>query len=510
MNFNIVKIAKTRHNQEMEPVRLPSEEEISAAYDQGKEAVVDLFSATFRKLAEHMQALEDQLAKNSGNSSKPPSSDGLKKKPTKRGLRKPSGKKSGGQPGHEGHTLKVVVHPDQVRVHRVKQCKRCQAWLEQVAADRMEKRQVFDLPPVRLEVTEHQAEIKTCPQCLQENKAEFPAGVTQPVQYGPEIKAQAVYFNQYHHIPLERTCEILNELYDSPFSEGTLVETCEQVAEVVTPVDEQARQHLTQTKEVVHLDETGGRVDGELRWMHVSSTETITHLEMHDKRGRLAHKDIGILPKRTGWVMHDGYRSYDQYPHAQHALCNAHHLRELLFIHERYQQPWAEHMLKLLLEIKQAVECAQHNQLAALSPDQSADFEIRYGELIGQGLKANPLPPAPDPPVPRKRGRVKQSPAKNLVDHLHKHQLSVLAFMYDFKVPFDNNLAERDLRMVKLKQKVSGCFRSVQGARTFCRIRSYISTARKNELRVLDALRMAILGDPFYPPCLLDPAASAA
>src|SRR4030067_467770 len=159
MNFNIVKIAKTRHNQEMEPVRLPSEEEISAAYDQGKEAVVDLFSATFRKLAEHMQALEDQLAKNSGNISKPPSSDGLKKKPTKRGLRKPSGKKSGGQPGHEGHTLKAVVDPDRVQVHRVKQCKRCQAWLEQVAADRREKSQGFDLPPGRPEWERHPTSI---------------------------------------------------------------------------------------------------------------------------------------------------------------------------------------------------------------------------------------------------------------------------------------------------------------------------------------------------------------
>jgi len=501
----------------MEPLRLPTEEEIRTVARQGEDAVVELvielmndWVRVVRQLKGRVQALEDQLAKNSHNSGKPPSSDGLKKKPAKRGMRKPSGKKSGGQPGHEGHTLKAVTDPDRVRVHRVERCKHCQAWLQQVEVARIEKRQVFDLPQVRLEVTEHQAEIKTCPQCRQENKAEFPLGVTQPVQYGPEIKAQAVYFNQYHHIPLERSCEILSELYDSPFSEGTLVETCEQVAEAITPVDEQAKEHLMRTEEVVHLDETGGRVDGKLRWMHVSSTEMITHLEVHDKRGTLAHNAIGILPKRTGWVMHDGYRSYNQYLKPQHALCNAHHLRDLLFIHERYQQPWAEHMLKLLLEIKQAVENAQQHQLAALSADQIADFETHYDELIGQGLKANPPPPAPEPPVPRKRGRIKQSPAKNLVDHLHKHQRSVLAFMYDFKVPFDNNLAERDLRMVKLKQKVSGCFRTLQGAKTFCLIRSYISSARKNDLRVLDALRMAVRGDPFYPPCLLDPAASAA
>jgi transposase len=488
----------------METIRLPGEEEISAAYDQGKEVVMALFTQTIGQLVERMQALEDQLSKNSGNSSKPPSSDGLKK-PSKRSLRRPSGKKSGGQTGHAGHTLQAVADPDQVQVHGVECCKRCQVSLEGVAATTCEKRQVFDLPPVRLLVTEHQAEIKRCPQCGQENKAEFPGGVTQPVQYGPQIKAQAVYFNQYHHIPLERTGEILSELYSSPFSEATLVASCEQLAEVVTPLDERVKQQLIQTEAVVRLDETGGRVEGKLRWIHVASTATLTHLEMHNHRGTKAHNLIGILPQRKRWVIHDGYRSYDQYPNAQHALCNAHHLRELLFIHERYQQPWAQSMVELLLAIKLAVETAQHNQLAALSPAQNADFETRYGELIAQGLQANSPPLTPDPPLRRGRGRVKQSPAKNLLDHLHKHQHSVLAFMYDFKVPFDNNLAERDLRMVKLKQKVSGCFRTQQGAKTFCRIRSYISTARKNGQRVLNALHSAFLGHPFFPPSLLLP-----
>ncbi len=193
--------------------------------------------------------------------------------------------------------------------------------------------------------------------------------------------------------PLCSTCEILDELYDSPFSEGTLIETCEQVAEAVIPFDEQVKEYLIRTEGVVHLDETGGRVDGKLRWMHVRQYETITHLEMHDKRGSLAHAAIGILPKRTGWVMHDGYRSYDQYPDAQHALC--HHLRELLFNFTSATSSLAEHMLKFSLpEDQQAVESAHQNQLSSLLATKSPTSEIRYGDCIGQGLKAiNPPPP---------------------------------------------------------------------------------------------------------------------
>jgi len=197
--------------------------------------------------------------------------------------------------------------------------------------------------------------------------------------------------------------------------------------------------------------------------------------------------------------VHDDYAAYFKYEDAQHATCNAHHLRDLLFLQERYAQPWVEAMVQLLLEIKQTVETAQQAGQTALTPDQIADFERRYQELIAQGDQANP-PVAAENDRPKRRGKPKQSLARNLLDRLHHHQHAVLAFMYDFKVPFDNHQAERDLRRVKLKQKVSGCFRTSDGARTFCEIRSYISAARKNGQSVLDALRLAMLGRPFRPP----------
>jgi transposase len=482
----------------MEPFRLPSEEEIGIAYDQGKEAVVALFLETFGKLAERIQKLEDQIAKNSHNSGKPPSSDGLKKKP--KSLRHKTGKKSGGQPGHEGSTLKMVEKPDHIELHRVQRCSYCHTSLESVEASRVEKRQVFDVPPTRVEVTEHQAESKDCPLCHHTTTGEFPISVSQPVQYGERIKAQMVYFNQQHHVPLERTAEILADLYNQWISEGTIVEACNQVAQRVEPVYQAIKAELTKTKGTAHFDETGARVAKKLWWLHVVCTGLLTYYAVHPNRGSKALNAIGIFPVFKGTAMHDAYRSYFQYQAVNNALCNAHHLRELIFIQERYQQTWALNMQKLLLEIKDAVSAAQpaHDRLL---PAQIADFERRYDAIVEAGHQANFLP-EPLEPLPKKRGKPKQHPAKNLVDHFQLRKRETLAFMYDFKVPFDNNQAERDLRMMKLKQKVSGCFRSEEGAKVFCQIRSYISTARKNGQRVLEVLQLALSGSPYFPPIL--------
>jgi transposase len=482
----------------MKAMRLPSEQEIGEAYDQGKEAVIALFQRTFLELAERIQALEDQVSKNSGNSGKPPSSDGLSK-PAPKSQRKRHGRKQGGQPGHEGHTLKTVSNPDVIELHSIRVCQGCQASLEKVKAGRYEKRQVFDLPVVKLLVTEHQAEIKHCPCCGMENKAAFPQGVSQPVQYGNEIKSQAVYLSQYQMLPVERVSEALEELYGHRMSTGTIVEACQETAEKVDPVNQAIKKNLAEKEAVVHFDETGMRIDGKLHWLHVACTAQLTYYATHAKRGQVASDAIGILPVFRGTAVHDGWKPYFGYSDLRHALCNAHHLRELEFICERYAQGWATEFSDLLLEIKQAVE----NAPGKLSEIQVVSFNQRYDTLVEAGLQANP--PPIEPPG-KKRSKIKQSPPKNLLDRLRDHKQAVLAFMLDFKVPFDNNQAERDIRMMKVKQKVSGCFRSESGAKTFCQIRSYLSTARKNGQKALSALRLAFARTPFVPAFLNSPA----
>jgi transposase len=484
----------------MKTLSIPTEAEIRKAIQEGEEAVIAIFaqmSASILLLAARVQALEDQIARNSNNSSKPPSSDDFNK-PSPKSLRKRHGNKSGGQPGHEGKTLKMVERPDRVKRYKLDKCSHCQKPIGEEEIKGIEKRQVFDLPRVHMEVTEHQVEIKRCPHCGKEARAEFPEGVNQPVQYGTEIKTTAVYLHQYQFIPLERVSEAIAELYGQSIAEGTILEACQEAAEKVKPVNEAIKQQLTKQEKLVHCDETGMNINGKLHWLHSVSTAKLTYYAVHPKRGKKAMDAIGILPNLQGRAMHDGWSSYFKYEGMRHALCNAHHLRELEFLKERYPQEWVTPLADLLLEIKEAVETAK-SQKTNLTAKQIIRFESQYDELIEQGLLNNVIPPPPDD-QPKKRGRVKQSKPLNLLIRLKNHKEFVLAFMYDANVPFDNNQAERDIRMMKVKKKVSGCFRSTLGADVFCQIRGYISSARKNEQCVLEALRSAFLGNPYLPP----------
>jgi len=437
--------------------------------------------------AERIQAVEDQMAKNSRNSGKPPSSDGLKKK--SRSLREKGKRSAGGQKGHKGKTLEMVSEPDHVVHHTLSVCPNCQLDVSGVSVERIEKRQVFDLPEVRIEVTEHQGEVKICPCCEQRIKAAFPCGVERVVQYGKRMQAQATYLTMYQLLPLKRTCELFGDFYGHAPSEALILSALEQTYEQIQPTLNEIYTRLVQA-DVLHNDETGMRVEGKLQWLHVSSTEQLTYYVVHAKRGQEAMRSIGILPQFKGVSLHDGWTSYFQFDTCSHALCNAHHLRELRFIEEQYQQTWAGEMAQLLRDAKQEVADCVEGQLAS---ECLQDYHQRYEQLLQKGFEANPTP---DTQPPKKRGRKRQTPPKNLLDRLQKYQQETLAFLSDFRIPFDNNLAERDVRMMKVKQKVSGTFRTQRGAEMFCDIRSYISTIRKQGQQVISALYQALLGQP--------------
>lgn len=437
------------------------------------------------------QALRDQLAKNSRNSGKPPASDGYVK-PSPKSLRPKGQRPSGGQPGHKGHTLRMVSQPDAVVSLPVDSCPHCQTALTDVPTESVERRQVFDLPPARLEVTEYRADVKCCPGCGQQTKGTFPDGVTQPTQYGSRVRALSAYLNAYQLLPLERITELFRDLFGHEPSESLILSANEAVAQQVSPTVEAIRTQLTGS-EVAHFDETGLRVEGKLHWLHTVGTPWLTYYAVHPMRGEEAMRHIGILPAFGGRAVHDGWASYFRFDHCAHAWCNAHPLRELRFIEEQYRQRWARVLSRLLRRIKREVDASPPDR-TCLSPERCAAFERRYETCLQSGYAANP-PPEPS----GKRGRPKQSAARNLLDRLRTHKDAVLAFMRDFRVPFDNNVAERDVRMMKVKQKVSGAFRTRTGATTFCAIRGYISTVRKHGGIVLQALESALIGQPFIP-----------
>lgn len=409
-------------------------------------------------------------------------------------LRQKGERAYGGQPGHQGDTLKMVSEPDEIIEYPVTNCPHCQKDLVRVEAIGYDKRQVFDIPPLQLAVTEHRVAIKQCPDCGVEVRGEFPQSVSQPTQYGERLKAQASYLNIYHFIPLARTTEVLTDFYGQAPSEAALINVNQQAVSLLQPSLQAIKEQLI-ASEVVNYDESGLRVEGKLQWLHVACTPQLTFYQVDAKRGQVGMSAAGILDEFQGTAVHDHWASYLNFENCQHAFCNAHHLRELQFIFEQYQQPWAAEMAQLLRSIKQEVDAATPSA-TTLPIERLAYYHADYDRLIADGLSLNPVV---EQPTPSKRGRPKQSPPKNLLDRLQTHKSGVLAFMADFRIPFDNNQAERDVRMIKVKQKVSGSFRTKTGAETFCSIRAYISSARKHGINAIDALYNAFLGQPFIP-----------
>ena len=478
-------------------------EEIKAVYDQGAEAVITLIEQLFTvieqqqtqitQLTARVKELEDRLATNSRNSSKPPSSDGPAKQT--RSLRQPSGKKSGGQPGHPGATLQQIDRPDRTIKHEPEQCGACGSSLREVGGElEPERRQVFDLPPLKLEVTEHRVLSKECPACGHHNLGAFPEAVACGASYGPGVKGLLTYLNQEHLLPTERSCQIVSDLFGQSISEGTLVASVNTCAAELVESLERIKQGVIKS-EVAHFDETGIYLANKRGWLHTASTPLLTHYGCHDKRGSQATREIGILPKFVGRAIHDAFSPYFNYD-CSHGLCNAHHLRELTFAHEQLKREWAGEMKQLLLKIKYAVDQAKADDKTALAPEEVADYEQRYRNLLKAGAAEEKKEA---PPASGQRGPKKQNKSKNLLDRLERYQEETLAFMKDFAVPFDNNLAERDLRMMKVKQKVSGCFRTTTGAQAFCCIRSYISSMKKQGHNVITALKSVFSGNPLMP-----------
>ena len=490
-------------------LNLPTVEDIRAAFLQGEEAVIASFlqqqemflsllaqqNQVIEKQSERIQALEARLAQNSRTSSKPPSSDGYSKPKRTKSQRQQGQKPTGGQPGHEGSTLKQVEHPDEVLEYRPSVCQCCGHDLQGLVGEVLMERQVIDVPEWRPLTTAHRQMGITCPHCQTANRGTLPDPVKGPVQYGEGIKALGTLMTCGHHLPVARTGEILRDLLGIDISDAVILEAAHTVAEAVSPVTEAIRQALIQSP-VIHVDESGLRVEGKLYWLHVASTDQLTGYLIHPKRGLEAMEAAHILTDFEGVAVHDHWKSYFHYGTCQHALCNAHHLRELDWMEQNWNQPWAGAVRRLLLKMKAAVEEAREAGQTGLDPAVLHTLQQEYDHLIGWGLVDNPAKP-PDPAHPRRRPA--QTPIRNLLERLHQRREEVLRFMTDFQVPFDNNQGERDIRMVKLKQKIAGGFRTLTGATDFATIRSYLSTARKNGTSFLKALSDALAGKPFYP-----------
>jgi transposase len=440
------------------------------------------------QLTARVAELETRLGMNSANSSKPPSSDGYSK-PNPKSLRPRSGRKPGGQKGHVGTNLRQVSEPDAVEVHSPKHCT-CGYCLDGAPVDHVERRQVVDLPKKLSHVTEHQLVAKKCPRCGSMVRAAAPPEAPGPVQYGPRFRALLVYLRDYQLLPYERLTALCRDLLGMGVCKRTIETAQKQMYEALAPFEEAVRAQLL-CEAVLHADETGMRVEGKLQWIHSLSASALTLYQAHPKRGGEAIEANGVIPAFQGVLVHDCWRPYFRYG-SEHALCGAHLLRELVGVCENEGHSWA-HELSALLEMMSQTTAAR--EAMPLSPELADWFERMYDDILARGK----LELAPPEKTPGKRGRAKQSKSANLHDRLATHRKAVLRFLRDPIVPFTNNRAERDIRMVKLRQKTSGCARTFTGAQVFARIRSYISTSLKQSQNLFQNILDAVTAKPWIP-----------
>lgn len=472
---------------------------IQIAFDQGGLDAVCLLMVTLlneqearhraeiSRLEARICELEKRLGKNSSNSSKPPSSDGLKR--TKSQRPKNSSRKPGGQPGHPGQTLRQSQNPDISVAVPLDTCPECGADLSGQPAAGEEIRQIFDLPPIRMQVTEYRAQRKMCPDCGRSVTAGFPADVCAPTQYGPGMQAVMSYLNVRQVVPCGRTAEICQDLFGHRPSAGSVVQAVVRCAEKLAPAVAEIRNLLIQSP-VLHSDETGIRCIGKTHWLHIASTAGHSLYSYSPKRGVEGFAAADVLPDYKGTLIHDFWGPYDTLG-CRHGRCNSHLLRELKSCAED-KHIWAEELILALLAAKQAADQAREKGDKSMSSAHRQRLKRRYDKWVHVGLKAHPE----QLKSTGKRGRIKQSTEHNLLRRLHDKRDEVLCFVDDLGVPFDNNQAERDLRMIKVQQKVSGCFRSIRGAERFCVISSYISTIRKQGMDLMESIKAAIVGNP--------------
>jgi len=430
---------------------------------------------TIDKLNLTIKELTEKLNRNSKNSSKPPSSDGLSK-PSPKSLRKPSGKKAGGQKGHPGTHLTTMVEPDETIEHIPSACNDCPSKDKCISqANISETRHIIDAV-VDIKITAHQTLAVNCPLQKRVCKGIFPDNIKAPVQYGENLQALAVALNTIGAVSVNRTHEILSSLFNIPLSTGTISAMVSRCAAGLEDTVELIRERMAASA-IGNFDETGTRVDGKTMWVHNASNAEYTHLSINEKRGTEGMDGGGILPLFNGIAVHDCWAPYWKYTEIGHALCCAHILRELIGVEENHpKQKWATAFKQLLLDMKAAKEKAMEKG-EALTRYYHDKFERLYDRIISQAYRKNPIPKSTE----RKRGRKKKGTVLSLVERLAAHKDSICLFIKNFAVPFDNNQAERDIRMIKTKSKVSGCFRSIEGARDYLRIMSYIGTAKKQK-----------------------------